>query len=208
MGPKTRRRRRTRLRLFCISPISLPPSSSPHILRDSAIITTRSTRSHGSAAAATPHLTRTFKATGTIVTSRSDLERTMPLTSPCIWPMHSAPPSPCSEVDRDSLPPAHKRVRLAPAPFRQGYTPGLKPKASDYEDGVERTLLKAMHEYSCLILTSDAFPNEGKQRQWAKATWSTACEEVGEYYECSERMIQLVSLTAPLSHRGAECRCG
>ena len=61
MGPKTRRRRRTRLRLFCISPISLPPSSSPHILRDSAIITTRSTRSHGSAAAATPHLTRTFK---------------------------------------------------------------------------------------------------------------------------------------------------
>jgi hypothetical protein len=94
----------------------------------------------------------------------------------------------------DLLPPPHKRTKLLPAPFRQGYTPGPKPKASDYEDGVERMLLNAMHEYACLILSTDAFPNEAKQTQWAEVTWQTACEEVGVHYECSVRMIRLVRI--------------
>jgi hypothetical protein len=80
------------------------------------------------------------------------------------------------------------------APFRQGHTLGAKPKASDYEDRVEKMLLNAMHEYACLVLTADAFPNEVKQAQWADATWRAACEEVGVHYECSVRMIRLVRL--------------
>jgi hypothetical protein len=42
-------------------------------------------------------------------------------------------------------------------------TPGPKPKASNYEPSVEKILLDAMHEYSCLILTVDAFPDKVKQ---------------------------------------------
>jgi hypothetical protein len=92
------------------------------------------------------------------------------------------------------LAPPQKRTRLPLAPFRQGYTPGPKPKASDYEDCVEKILLNTMHEYACLILTTDAFPNEVKQTQWAEATWRAACEEVGVHYECSVRMIRLVRI--------------
>jgi hypothetical protein len=105
---------------------------------------------------------------------------------------HITPSS--AQLNRESLPPPHNRVRLPPAPFRQGYTPGPKPKAADYDDSVEKMLLNAMHEYSCLILSTDAFPDDAKQTQWAEATWRAACEEVGAYYECSLRMIRLVSL--------------
>jgi hypothetical protein len=70
--------------------------------------------------------------------------------------------------------------------------PGPKPKAADYEDGVEKLLLNAMHEYACLILTTDAFPNEVKQTHWAKSTWLAACNDVGVHYQCSVRMVRLV----------------
>jgi hypothetical protein len=116
----------------------------------------------------------------------------------------TTPSSLRSEVNRDSLPPSHKRIKLPPAPFREGYIPGPKPKAVDYDEGVEKMLLKAMHEYACLVLSTDAFPNEVKQTQWAKATWQAACEEVGEHYECSVRMIRLVRHIL-LSLRIAEC---
>jgi hypothetical protein len=53
-------------------------------------------------------------------------------------------------------------------------------------------LLNAMHEYACLILAVDAFPDEVKQTHWAKETWAAACEDVGEHYECLTRMIWLV----------------
>jgi len=121
-------------------------------------------------------------------------ECTTPPPSPRIQRMRTAPLSPRSEVNADSLPPPQKRVRLPPTPFCEGFTPGPKPKASDYEDCVEKMLLNAMHEYACLILTTDAFLDEVKQTQWAEATWRAACEEVGVHYVCSVRMIRLVRL--------------
>lgn len=75
----------------------------------------------------------------------------------------------------------------------------------DYEQGVQKMLLKAMHEYACLVLSTDAFPNEVKQTQWAKATWQAACDEVGEHYECSVRMIRLVRLKYYCRSHIAEC---
>lgn len=102
------------------------------------------------------------------------------------------PSSPHSETINDPSAPHQKRIKLSSAPFRPGCTPGAKPKAADYDDGIEKMLLNAMHEYACLILTKDAFPNEVKQTQWAKATWQAACEEAGEHYECSPRMVRLV----------------
>src|SRR5260370_19308226 len=99
--------------------------------------------------------------------------------------------------------PPPKDITHPLAPFRPGYTPGPKPKAMDYEDGVEIMLLNAMHEYACLILTADTFPNEVKVAQWAGAMWQAACEEVGVQYECSVHMTQLVS--PPLYYHTINC---
>jgi hypothetical protein len=56
-----------------------------------------------------------------------------------------------------------------------------------------------MHEYAYLVVGVDAFPDEVKQTQWAKATWQAACDEVGEHYECLTHMIRLVRLEQVLS---------
>ena len=133
-----------------------------------------------------PRLQRTRATPSSRLTTPSS-RLTMPssqLTTPVTTPSSSL-----SEV-----PPPHKRIRLPPAPFHQGYTPGLKPKAADYEGDVEKILLNAMHEYACLILTTDAFPDVAKQTQWAATTWRAACDDVGVHYECSVRMTRLVRL--------------
>jgi hypothetical protein len=110
-------------------------------------------------------------------------------------PTQATPSSPPRNQGTQATPSseANSQVRLPAAPFRHGYTPGPKPKASDYEDKVERMLLNAMHEYACLILSTDAFPSERKQTQWAETTWRAACELFEAHYECSVRMIRLVS---------------
>ncbi|KAF8496397.1 hypothetical protein F5888DRAFT_1634925 [Russula emetica] len=92
--------------------------------------------------------------------------------------------TPSSQPAMPSLPPPPKQTRLPPAPLRQGYTPGQKPRAADYENSVEKMLLDAMHEYACLILTNDTFPNGVKQTHWAKAAWLAACDDNGVHYEC------------------------
>jgi hypothetical protein len=116
-------------------------------------------------------------------------------TAPLPPPTQATPSSPPRNQGTQATPSseANSQVRLPAAPFRHGYTPGPKPKASDYEDKVERMLLNAMHEYACLILSSDAFPSERKQTQWAETTWRAACELFEAHYECSVRMIRLVS---------------
>jgi hypothetical protein len=91
------------------------------------------------------------------------------------------------------VPQPHKRIQLLPAPFHQGYTPGLnKPKAADYEGDVEKILLNTMHKYACLILTTGTFPDVAKQTQWAATMWRAACDEVGVHYECMIHMTRLV----------------
>jgi hypothetical protein len=100
----------------------------------------------------------------------------------------TTPSSSLSEV-----PQPHKCIQLLLAPFHQGYTPGLnKPKAADYEGEVEKILLNTMHEYACLILTTDAFPDVAKQTQWAVTMWRAACNEVSVHYECTVHMTRLV----------------
>src|SRR5258708_206059 len=98
-----------------------------------------------------------------------------------------------SQCTMPLLQPPPKDITHLLAPFHPGYTPGPKPKAVDYEDGVEMMLLNAMHKYACLILTADAFPNKVKMAQWAEAMWQVACKEVGVQYECSVCMTWLVS---------------
>ena len=73
------------------------------------------------------------------------------------------PSSSHSGFNRELLLPPQLHARLPVAPFRQGYMLGPKPKAADYQDNVEKMLLRAMHEYACLILATNTFPNEGTQ---------------------------------------------
>ena len=164
------------LRLPSRSPISpsLPPSAHAH--HEHTVNRREHTTPPPSPRARIERTTRT--------SSRIHHTRTTPSSR------RMTPTLPRLDMNRDSLPP--NPVRLPQAPFREGYTPGPKPKAADYEDRVEKMLLNAMHEYACLILTVDAFPNEVKQTQWAEAAWRAACDEVGVHYECSVRMIRLV----------------
>jgi uncharacterized protein DUF6532 len=80
----------------------------------------------------------------------------------------------------------------------------MKPRAVDYNDGVDKMLLNAVHEYACLILTTDAFPDDVTQVQWAEATWNAACKDIGVFYECSVCITRLVSLQCYF-HTRAEC---
>ncbi|KAM6493522.1 hypothetical protein JOM56_011656 [Amanita muscaria] len=97
-----------------------------------------------------------------------------------------------SETPDDQGPPA-KRVKLTPASFRNGRVPGKSPKASDYEEGVEKMLLNAMHEFACLIFTVNAFPDDEIQIQWARTVWKNACDKADSHYELSHRMIKLIT---------------
>ena len=105
-----------------------------------------------------------------------------------------------SGSNRGSLAPAPKPTKPPLTPFHQDYIPGSKPKVVNYDSGVEKLLLNAMHKYACLILTADTFPNEMKQTEWAKAMWQAACDSADTYYECSSHMIQLVSAVQSLLH--------
>ena len=114
------------------------------------------------------------------------------LTTPSLS-RFTTPSLPHSRADRESLPQPHSYAQLLVAPFRQGYNPGPKLKAADYESGVKKMLLQAMHKYACLILATDAFPSEERQTEWAKMTWREACKEYGLHYECLVPMIQMIS---------------
>src|SRR5258708_28266654 len=117
---------------------------------------------------------------------------------------HTMPLLSCSEENRDSLLQPVQPVRHPPTPICPGYSPGMKPKAADHNDGVDKMLLNAMHEYACLILTTNTFPNDVKQTQWAEATWNAACKDIGVYYEPLVHMSQLVSLQHNC-HTRVEC---
>ena len=137
----------------------------------------------------------------------STIQLLLPL-SQCMHTMSSSqrtmPLLPCSEENRDLLLQPVQPVRHPPTPFCPRYSPGMKPKAANYDDSVDKMLLNAMHEYACLILTTDTFPDDVKQTQWAKATWNAACEDIGVYYESSVCMSWLVSLQH-YCHTRVEC---
>ncbi|KAF8336709.1 hypothetical protein F5887DRAFT_1078611 [Amanita rubescens] len=86
-----------------------------------------------------------------------------------------------------------KNKQLPLAPFCDGKKPGKNPKAADYEESVEKMLLNAMHEFSCLIFTTDAFPDDKVQIRWAWTVWKNACHRVNVHYELSHRMIRLIT---------------
>ncbi|KAJ7501399.1 hypothetical protein B0H11DRAFT_1993060 [Mycena galericulata] len=106
-------------------------------------------------------------------------------------PQRSKRPQPSSSP---APAPVAKRLRKDPQ-FAQGHiaAAGTKPKAADYESVVQALLIRAMAEYSMLILTIYAFPDAGLQTQWAKRSFKNACRSADQWYKLTERMAKLIT---------------
>ncbi|KAJ7751484.1 hypothetical protein DFH07DRAFT_774729 [Mycena maculata] len=99
---------------------------------------------------------------------------------------------PSGDRDHTAKAPSRKRAQPssspAPAPpvkrplkepdFAEGYkvTASRKPKAVDYQPVVTALLIRAMAEYSMLILTLQAFPDITRQSEWANKCFRHACQ--------------------------------
>ena len=68
-----------------------------------------------------------------------------------------------------------------------------RPKASDYVDIVNATLVRTMFDYEGLVSTHDAFPSPALRRNWALLCWKKASNDADEFYDLSDRMCNLVS---------------
>ncbi|KAK7001725.1 hypothetical protein R3P38DRAFT_3611375 [Favolaschia claudopus] len=114
-------------------------------------------------------------------------------------PAHDKRPRTVSQVSPDDAPPPKRTKSKAPKPkearFREGFVqqPGAKPAARDYEPIVEALLLRACSEYSVRILGLDGFPAPTLQYQWAEECFENACKTSKEHYQCSRRMIKLIT---------------
>ena len=67
------------------------------------------------------------------------------------------------------------------------------PKASDYANIINATLVRAMFDYEGLVSTHDAFPSPALRRHWALCCWKKASEDADAFYDLSDRMCNLVS---------------
>ena len=100
--------------------------------------------------------------------------------------------------ERSSLPPppaTQKRnnASLPTAELLEGIMASSRPKASDYVDVVNATLVRTMFDYEGLVSTHDAFPGPALRRLWALRCWKKASNDADEFYDLSDRMCNLVS---------------
>jgi hypothetical protein len=100
--------------------------------------------------------------------------------------------------ERSSLPPppaqvVQNKAFLPTAELLEGIMPSSRPKASDYVDVVNATLVRTMFDYEGLVSTHDAFPSPALRRQWALRCWKKASKDADEFYDLSDRMASLVS---------------
>ncbi|KAF7372601.1 hypothetical protein MVEN_00122900 [Mycena venus] len=141
------------------------------------------------------------------------LQLTAPWTSTLTTPRHDGAPSFFTDRGRSTTgnsgsagsgkrpqasspapPPPAKRKRQDPQ-FAEGYVAiaRAKPKATDYEPAVNALLIRAMAEYSMLILTINAFPAVTLQLLWAKQCFSNACRAADERFKITDRIIKLIT---------------
>lgn len=71
--------------------------------------------------------------------------------------------------------------------------PTGRPKAHDYDHDICRLILKSCHEFSAWVCTKNALPDTELQITWSRKIWVAACKEIEENYECSDRVVGLVS---------------
>ncbi|OCH89325.1 hypothetical protein OBBRIDRAFT_835885 [Obba rivulosa] len=76
--------------------------------------------------------------------------------------------------------------------FQNGHTPDGKPKASDYEPGVSRLILRAIQDWEVRLFTINAFPDQDLQLKWVRESWDAACTTVGDVYKLPDRILGLI----------------
>ena len=107
---------------------------------------------------------------------------------------HSSFPPPATQVQN--------KAALPTAELLEGILTSSHPKASDYVNIVNATLVWTMFDYEGLVSTHDAFPSPALCRHWALRCWKRVSKDVDEFYELSDRMCNLVSSFSvhPVAH--------
>ena len=90
-------------------------------------------------------------------------------------------------------PAAVQPTTLKPLRWLNDQVPTGRPKAHDYEHDICRLIIKSCREFSATVCTQDALPNPETQVEWSRKIWEGACKEVEDHYECTDRVIGLVS---------------
>jgi hypothetical protein len=85
-------------------------------------------------------------------------------------------------------------LKLKPLRWLNDQAPTGGPKAHDYDHDICRLIVKSCHEFSARICTQEALPDPEMQINWSREIWEAACKVVDENYECSNRVIGLVSI--------------
>jgi hypothetical protein len=85
-------------------------------------------------------------------------------------------------------------LKLKPLRWLNDQAPTGRPKAHDYDHDICRLIVKSCHEFSARVCTQEALPDPEMQINWSREIWEAACKVVDENYECSDRVIGLVSI--------------
>ena len=102
----------------------------------------------------------------------------------------AAQPSTTTEQPGAAPPP----LKLKPLRWLNDQAPTGRPKAHDYDHDICLLIVKSCHEFSARVCTQDALPDPEVQIHWSREIWEAACKVVDENYECSDRVIRLVSI--------------
>jgi hypothetical protein len=117
---------------------------------------------------------------------------------------HNAQAGTFHAMDRppsDTLPP-HP---WAPAPLAPGVDPKAYKIANKSYDTVISTMLKqAEHRFECFLFVDDAYPTVDTQIRWSTECWEDVCVQSSNYFELSNPMRMLVSVTSPLPLQDTE----
>jgi hypothetical protein len=70
---------------------------------------------------------------------------------------------------------------------------GLKPKAGNYETGVQQILSEAIPLYHCYLSTDTPYPVLLDKIKWAKTGWQYGCKECETQMGFNDEIIKLVS---------------
>ena len=91
----------------------------------------------------------------------------------------------------DAAPPPLKRKPLR---WLNDQAPTGRPKAHDYDYDICQLIIKSCREFSARVCAQEALPEPEMQINWSREIWEAACKVVDENYECSDRVIGLVSI--------------
>lgn len=161
------------------SPSNAPPRKRPEARHDQTSASSATNERHNkTTSASATRDTQTASASATRNTQTASATRDTQTASAS------------ATCDTQTTPPS---LELKPLRWLNDQAPTGRPKAHDYDHGICQLIVKSCHEFSARVCTKDALPNAELQITWSREIWVAACAVVDENYECSDRVIGLVS---------------